>query len=106
MRSCSDCYYQDLPENEYPCRECDQGNGNLMLWRAKNSAVDHPTHYNRNDAVECIDEMLMVFGADVVAHFCICNVWKYRYRAGEKGHEDDVAKSDWYMRKYKELKHK
>ena len=36
--------------------------------------------------------------------FCLCNVWKYRYRALLKGGKEDMEKSDWYMCKYMELK--
>jgi len=69
------------------------------------SMTNHPRHYNREGAIECIDEMEMVFGPEATAHFCLLNCWKYRYRAGLKndGYED-LEKSDWYMRKYKELK--
>lgn len=63
--------------------------------------VNHPKHYNR--AIECIDEMIAVFGVEVVKHFCLCNVWKYRYRASDKNGQEDLEKSDWYMRKYMEL---
>lgn len=63
--------------------------------------VDHPKHYNR--AIECIDEMIAVFGVEVVKHFCLCNVWKYRYRASDKNGQEDLDKSDWYMKKYMEL---
>lgn len=66
--------------------------------------VDHPSHYNREDAMECIDEMILIFGKEVVADFCLCNVWKYRYRATDKNGLIDLEKSDWYMKKYKELK--
>ena len=65
------------------------------------SNVDHPTHYNRG--MECIDEMIAVFGKEKVMAFCICNVWKYRYRAADKNGEEDLEKSDWYMKKYMEL---
>lgn len=68
-----------------------------------NDKVAHPPHYNRDGAIESIDEMVIVFGTEVVKHFCLCNVWKYRYRAADKNGAEDVAKSDWYMRKYKEL---
>ena len=67
------------------------------------SNVDHPSHYNREGSMECIDEMVMVFGEEVVANFCLCNVWKYRYRAADKNGIEDLKKSDWYMNKYKEL---
>ena len=68
--------------------------------------VNHPQHYNRPDGMECIDEMELIFGPEVVMHFCICNAWKYRYRAADKNGEEDLRKSDWYINKYKELKDK
>ena len=66
--------------------------------------VNRPRHYNREGAMESIDEMVLVFGPEAVMHFCLCNAWKYRYRAADKNGEEDLKKSDWYMRKYKELK--
>ena len=66
--------------------------------------VDRPRHYNREGAMESIDEMILIFGREAVMHFCLCNVFKYRYRAAAKNGEEDLKKSDWYMRKYKELK--
>lgn len=65
--------------------------------------VERPKHYNREGAMESIDEMVLIFGKEAVMNFCKCNVWKYRYRAAEKNGEEDLKKSDWYMRKYKEL---
>lgn len=69
--------------------------------------VNHPQHYNRDGAMECIDEMVVMFGLDATINFCRCNAWKYRYRAGLKGNaEDDLKKSDWYVKKADELKKK
>lgn len=65
--------------------------------------VNHPSYYNRENAMECIDEMILVFGKEAVKNFCLCNVWKYRYRAADKNGEEDLKKSDWYLNKYKEL---
>ena len=65
--------------------------------------VNHPEHYCREGGMECIDEMLTLFGREVVKHFCLCNAWKYRYRSNAKNGEEDIKKSDWYIRKYKEL---
>lgn len=65
--------------------------------------VNHPEHYCREGAMECIDEMVLLFGKEVVKHFCLCNVYKYRYRSNQKNGEEDIKKSDWYIRKYKEL---
>ena len=69
--------------------------------------VNSPRHYNREGAIECIDEMILVFGEVATAYFCLLNCWKYRYREGLKNNGyEDLEKSDWYMRKYKELKEK
>ena len=68
-----------------------------------NNAINHPSHYNREDAMECIDEMVAIFGSQAVKNFCLCNVWKYRYRASSKNGEEDLKKSDFYMKKYCEL---
>ena len=65
--------------------------------------VNHPQHYCREDAMECIDEMILIFGEEAVKNFCLCNAWKYRYRAADKNGQEDLAKSDWYIKKYKEL---
>jgi hypothetical protein len=67
-------------------------------------AVNHPKHYGREGAMECIDEMVLVFGKKATMWFCLLNSWKYRYRAGAKGGDEDLRKSDWYLAKYAELK--
>ena len=72
----------------------------------KYDVVNKPKHYNREGGFESIEEMEMVFGTEAVMHFCLCNVWKYRYRAADKNGEEDLRKSDWYMKKYCELKNK
>ena len=46
----------------------------------KHDAVNHPSHYCREGSMECIDEMILLFGK-----------------------EEDMQKSDWYINKYKEL---
>lgn len=66
-------------------------------------AVDHPSHYEREGAIECIDEMQLLFTKEEVMAFCKLNAWKYRYRAADKNGIEDIKKSDWYIRKYKEL---
>ena len=66
--------------------------------------INHPKHYTRDGAMESIDEMVLVFGKEAVMNFCLCNVWKYRYRAPDKNGAEDIKKSDWYMRKYRELR--
>lgn len=57
--------------------------------------VNHPSHYQGKH--ECIDEMIALFGAEAVKHFCMCNVYKYRYRAANKNGQEDLDKANNYM---------
>lgn len=66
-------------------------------------AVNHPAHYNREGAMETIDEMVALFGKQETIIFCKLNAWKYRERAMYKGGEEDMKKSDWYIKKAAEL---
>lgn len=68
-----------------------------------NEFVNHPSHYNREGSMECIEEMELIFGKEAVRHFCILNAWKYRYRAMDKNGKEDMRKADWYIKKLKEL---
>ena len=64
-----------------------------------NDNVSHPDHYQGKH--ECIDLMREIYGDEAVRHFCICNAYKYRFRAGKKqteSAEDDIAKAEWYER--------
>lgn len=61
--------------------------------------VNHPSHYCKTGKKECIVEMEEKFGAYAVYNFCLCNAYKYRYRAGEKDgnpQEQDLKKAEWY----------
>ena len=67
--------------------------------------VNHPEHYLKNGK-ECIDCMIEEYGAEAVINFCICNAYKYKWRAGLKegnSKEQDLAKAEWYLNKAKEL---
>lgn len=74
-----------------------------IVFPESTSTVNHPGHYNREGAMECIDEMVLIFGKEAVKGFCVCNAWKYRYRAADKNGLEDLKKSDWYLAKYHEL---
>ena len=109
---CYKCkYYEKLAAYEEPCRSCNNGShfcrieekDDIPEPKPEPETVNHPSHYNREGAMECIDEMIMVFGTEAVKKFCLLNAWKYRYRAADKNGEEDLKKSDWYLRKYKEL---
>ena len=60
--------------------------------------VNHPAHYKKNGK-ECIELMREEYGDDAVYNFCICNAFKYKFRAGYKdgnSMEQDLAKANWY----------
>ena len=63
--------------------------------------VNHPNHYKGKN--ECIDVMIAMFGLEAVKHFCICNAYKYRFRADKKNGEEDIKKAEWYESKLIEL---
>lgn len=113
---CATCKFQDRDDWDMPCRVCKvlkkdvPPTGYVKLEYVEPvvepvtpSAVDHPSHYQSENGMECIDEMVLVFGAEAVKNFCLCNVWKYRYRAADKNGQEDMDKAHWYMAKYKEL---
>lgn len=63
--------------------------------------VNHPNHYKGKN--ECIDVMIAMFGLEAVKHFCMCNAYKYRFRADKKNGEEDIKKAEWYESKLIEL---
>jgi RNA polymerase subunit RPABC4/transcription elongation factor Spt4 len=103
-----------IPEGRHICLTCEGTNEMQTFERRKptepsskptdaqaEDAVNHPAHYQ--GAHECIDEMLALFGIEAVKGFCMCNVYKYRYRADKKNGAEDIKKADWYMSKLMEL---
>lgn len=109
---CNGCASYYAESNEFPCCIC-KGNvessnpyHSLLddLWKPAGKqaeAVNHPAHYQGKH--ECIDEMIALFGVEAVMHFCMCNVYKYRFRANSKNGQEDIEKADWYMGKLMEL---
>lgn len=114
-KDCCTCKYTDCEGFEEPCKNCKNAmhprdqlyDVTPLLWEPMGHTVEdivnHPNHYT-NGAMECIDEIVEVFGNEVAAHFCLGNVWKYRYRALSKNGQQDMDKSHWYMKKYLELR--
>lgn len=66
--------------------------------------VNHPSHYTGK--YECIDVMQDVFGDNATDNFCLCNAFKYIWRARKKNGLEDVKKAIWYLNKYLELTEK
>ena len=109
-RTCgTDCFMQSICRDNYNDEDfTDEQLDFAMSYLCPNGdepedLINKPKHYNREGAMECIDEMQLIFGTEAVKHFCLCNAWKYRYRATEKNGDEDIAKSDFYIKKYKEL---
>ena len=56
----------------------------------------NPDHYNGKD---CLNKMINEFGLEAVYWFCVCNQFKYDYRAGNKpgnSRQQDLQKAAWY----------
>jgi len=47
--------------------------------------------------------MIETQGKQAVMSFCICNAFKYLYRAYRKNGIEDIMKARWYSNKYIEL---
>ena len=59
--------------------------------------VNHPAHYEQSCSLECIQVMELVFGAEAVKQFCMCNAFKYMWRYKNKGGLEDLKKAQWYL---------
>ena len=104
---CKGCKYEHISELEEPCYHCKHAHfpdGDKYPDKYESDPVNHPSHYCQDGGIECIDEMIAVFGVEAVRNFCLLNVWKYRKRAVFKNGEEDMKKADWYMKKWMELK--
>ena len=109
-RTCgTDCFMQSICRDNYNDEDftdeqldfamshlCPNGDNSEDL-------INKPKHYNREGAMECIDEMILIFGIKNTITYCVMNAHKYRYRAADKNGVEDLSKSDWYYRKAKEL---
>ena len=90
------------------CYELTEGNEdiiernyNILFGDKESDNVNHPEHYQGKN--ECIDVMIAMFGVDAVKHFCMCNAYKYRFRADKKNGAEDIEKAEWYESKLIEL---
>lgn len=59
--------------------------------------VNHPAHYEQSCSLECIQVMELVFGANAVRGFCLCNAFKYMWRYKNKNGLEDLKKAKWYL---------
>ena len=64
--------------------------------------VNIPEHYT-SGKYECIDVMEDNFGTDAVENFCMCNAFRYVFRAQRKNGVEDLKKAIWYLNKIIEI---
>ena len=104
---CDKCKYLSKTEKQSPCKNCNanylQPNGYADLWEkeSKESLSEEanpvrPNHY-KSCSIECIDAMILAFGADSVAEFCLINAFKYIWRYKDKNGITDIQKAEWYI---------
>ena len=72
---------------------------NYEFWIPKDAPdnVNHPAHYEQSCSLECIQVMELVFGAEAVTYFCLCNAFKYMWRYKNKNGLEDLKKAKWYL---------
>ena len=95
-KSCETCGH--YTEN----RHCKLGSRTCLPdydWVPKDAPdnVNHPAHYEQSCSLECIQVMELVFGANAVRGFCLCNAFKYMWRHKNKNGLEDLKKAHWYM---------
>lgn len=69
----------------------------------KQDSVNHPKHYEGHCSIECIDNMRLIFGNQIVADYCMVNAYKYLSRHKYKNGYEDLCKAKWYLDKAEEL---
>lgn len=109
-KTCSNCKFTSMDDWEEPCCKCRNTSGfgseeyhkRPFLWQPMAETVNHPSHYNQGK-FECIEVMLETFGKEATKNFCLLNVFKYIWRAGDKNGREDIKKAVWYLDKFLEL---
>ena len=106
---CDGCKYLSKTEKQSPCKNCNanylQPNGYADLWEkeSKESLSEEanpvrPNHY-KSCSIECIDAMILAFGTDAVAEFCLINAFKYIWRYKDKNGLEGLNKAEYYINK-------
>ena len=105
MIVCDSCPLFSYTDTCYDVTEVNEDiierNYNILFGDKESDNVNHPEHYQGKN--ECIDVMIAMFGLEAVKHFCMCNAYKYRFRADKKNGAEDIAKAEWYESKLIEL---
>lgn len=66
--------------------------------------IDHPSHYQSKDGVECIDAIRAALGNASFVDFLRGQVLKYIWRADKKDNfKEDIQKAQFYLDKILEV---
>lgn len=97
-QSCSGCVNIDTPSSKEPCKSCFEDGNTHPNYKPINDPTN-PDHYKNSTSLECIEAMGLIFGAQAVYDFCVCNAWKYIWRWRNKNGQEDLNKAVWYINK-------
>lgn len=92
-KKCNSCFGASMND----CGSCEK--------ETKQNKHDNinPDHYKERTSIECIDAMIMTFGAKRTAEYCVQNAYKYVWRHKYKNRLEDLKKAEWYLEKFEEL---
>lgn len=90
-KECNSCFGASMND----CGSCEK--------EIKQDNVNHPKHYEGHTSIECIDAMILTFGAKRTAEYCVQNAYKYVWRHKYKNRLEDLKKAEWYIYKFDEL---
>lgn len=93
-KKCNSCFGASMND----CGSCENVEQN------KHDNVNHPKHYEGHCSIECIDNMRLIFGNQMVTDYCIVNAYKYLSRYKYKNGYEDLKKAKWYLDEAKEFK--
>lgn len=93
-KKCNSCFGASMND----CGSCENVEQN------KHDNVNHPKHYDGHCSIECIDNMRLIFGNQMVTDYCIVNAYKYLSRYKYKNGYEDLKKAKWYLDEAKVLK--
>jgi hypothetical protein len=84
-------------EKDSLCKDCVGNKVSHLNACYKEPDKVNPSHYG---GTACIEEMRALYGDEAVRYFCLCNAFKYKYRAGKKigeSRDTDLSKAKWYL---------
>ena len=92
-KKCNSCFGASMND----CGSCEK--------ETKQNKHDNinPDHYKERTSIECIDAMIMTFGAKRTAEYCVQNAYKYVWRHKYKNRLEDLKKAEWYLDKFEDL---